>query len=96
MIVALLEHLSKGLEDSTNLPSQETFGEMEEAKIFKEKNLVTAQKTMESLLMEKKKRENELELLKQSEPRLRKELETLKETMTRMRREMKVTRSREE
>jgi uncharacterized phage infection (PIP) family protein YhgE len=89
MIVALLEHLSKGLEDSSNLPNQETYSEMEEAKVFKEKNLVTAQKTMESLTVEKKKRANELELLKQSEPRLRKELETIKETMARMRREIR-------
>lgn len=89
MIVALLEHLSKGIEDSSNLPNQETYSEMEEAKVFKEKNLMSAQKTMESLTIEKKKREHELELLKQSEPRLRKELETVKETMARMRREMR-------
>jgi len=64
---------------------------MEEAKNFKEKNLMTAQKTMESLMFEKKKRENELELLKQSEPRLRKELQNIKENMARMRREMRVS-----
>lgn len=44
MIVALLEHISKGIEDSNNVPTQEVLGEMEEAKTFKEKNLLNAQK----------------------------------------------------
>jgi len=89
LIVALLEHLSKGLEESTNLPNQEVFSEMEDAKSFKEKNLLTAQKTMENLQIEKLKREQELELLKQSEPKLRKELDNSKETIARMKREMR-------
>lgn len=84
MVVALLEHIGKGLEDSSHLPSPEALGEMESARAFKEKNLATAQKTMESLLAEKKKREKELEMLQSSEPKLKSELVNLKETMTKM------------
>jgi len=78
----------KGLEDSNNVPSQEMRGEMESARQFKEKNLATAQKTMESLAAEKKKREKEMEMLRSSEPKLVNELSTLREAMQRMRREM--------
>lgn len=88
LVVALLEHIGKGLEDSTALPSQEALGEMETAKAFKEKNLATAQKTMESLLAERKKREKELEMLRSSEPKLLSELSNLRESMARMRSEM--------
>ena len=45
---------------------------------------------MESLFAEKKNREGDLVLLKQSEPKLLKELTTLRETMTKMKQEMKV------
>lgn len=89
VIVALLEHISRGIEDSTNLPTQEAMGEMEEAKTFKEKNLATAQKTMESLQAERKKREKELALLRDSEPKLNNELASLRDSMNRMQSEMK-------
>lgn len=88
MIVALLEHIGKGLEDTTNMPTPEVMQEMESAKQFKEKNLMTAQKTMESLLSEKKKREKELEMLKSSEPKLINELNNLKENIQKMKYEM--------
>lgn len=88
MVVALLEHIGKGLEDSTALPSQEVMGEMENAKAFKEKNLATAQRTMESLVAEKKKREKELDMLRSSEPKLMNELSNLRESMSKMRSEM--------
>jgi chromosome segregation ATPase len=88
MNVALLEHIGKGLEDSTNMPSIEAMNEMENAKQFKEKNLYTAQKTMESLLSEKKKREKELEMLKSSEPKLVNELSNLRDNILKMKNEM--------
>jgi len=89
VIVALLEHISRGIEDSSSMPTQEAMGEMEEAKSFKEKNLATAKRTMESLQAERKKREKELELLKDSEPKLHKELASLRENISRMQFEMK-------
>ncbi len=89
LIVALLEHISRGVEDSASMPSQQVMNDMENTKNFKEKNLATAQRTMESLQAEKRKREKEVNLLKESEPKLRKELENLQEGMTRMRAEMK-------
>jgi chromosome segregation ATPase len=88
MIVALLEHIGKGLEDTTNIPTPEVMQEMESARQFKEKNFATAQKTMESLLAERKKREKELEMLKSSEPKLVNELNNLKENISKMKYEM--------
>ena len=84
-------YAGKGLEDSSNIPSQEMRGELETAKAFKQKNLETAQKTMETLSVEKKKRERELEMLRQSEPKLISELRNLREAMEKMRREMEVS-----
>lgn len=45
---------------------------------------------METLSNEKKKREQELEMLKQSEPKLRNEVDSLKLEIGRMKKEMKV------
>ena len=64
---------------------------MEDQKTFKERNLATAQKTMESLLAEKRKRERDLDLLRISEPKLLKELTNLKENISRMHRDMQVS-----
>ena len=63
---------------------------MEDARTFKEKNLATAQRTMESLQQEKRKRERDLDLLRISEPKLVKELNGLKESISRMHRDMQV------
>jgi intraflagellar transport protein 74 len=84
VIVALLEHISRGLDESGNMVTPDALNEMEDAKTFKEKNIATAQKTMESLHAEKRKREKELEVLRSSEPKLAKELSNLKDSMTRM------------
>ena len=88
VVVALLEDISKGIDDSANMPSQDAASEMEDAKAFKERNLATAQRTMDSLLNERKKREKELEMLRTSEPKLMNELSGLREAMSRMRSEM--------
>ena len=88
IVVALLEHIGRGIDESSQMPSREAHGEMEDAKAFKEKNLATAQRTMEGLQAEKRKRERDLELLRISEPKLQKELASLKETMERMGRDM--------
>ncbi|CAM9135327.1 unnamed protein product, partial [Ectocarpus fasciculatus] len=87
-IVHLLEHISRTVDESAHMPSQDAVGEMQDAKTFKERNLVTAQKTMENLQAEKKKRERELETLRNSEPKLVKEIAGLKEEMTRLRNEL--------
>lgn len=88
VVVALLEQMSRDLEDSASMPSQEAHGEMEQAKTFKERNLATAQRTMESLQAERRKRERELDQLRTSEPKLAHELGGLREEMARMRKEM--------
>jgi hypothetical protein len=64
---------------------------MEDQRTFKEKNLATAQRTMESLQAEKRKRERDLDLLRISEPKLVKELSGLKESIARMVKDMQVS-----
>jgi intraflagellar transport protein 74 len=87
-VVALLEHISRTVDESSHMPSQDAVGEMQDAKTFKERNLVTAQKTMQNLQAERKKRGKELETLRNSEPKLIKEIGGLKEEMTRLNSEL--------
>mmetsp|Transcript_65909 Transcript_65909/g.129665 ORF Transcript_65909/g.129665 Transcript_65909/m.129665 type:complete len:600 (+) Transcript_65909:57-1856(+) len=89
-IVLLLEDISKGLEDSASMPSMETHAEMEDAKTFKMRTLEAAKDTMKQLLVEKAKRERELDLLRTSEPKITAELSELRDKMVRMRSEMEV------
>ncbi|CAE7562896.1 IFT74, partial [Symbiodinium microadriaticum] len=89
LIVGLLEHIGRGLDDATNLPDAGVMSEMEDAKAFKQRNLATAQKTMQTLQMERVKREKELEMLRSSEPKLVREITGLKESMAKMHVEMK-------
>merc|ERR1711965_979984 len=51
-IVAVLEHIGRNIDETSNMPSQDALGEMKDAKSFKEKNLATAEKTMETLQVE--------------------------------------------
>mmetsp|Transcript_24724 Transcript_24724/g.24952 ORF Transcript_24724/g.24952 Transcript_24724/m.24952 type:complete len:238 (+) Transcript_24724:359-1072(+) len=88
-IVMLLEHISRDIDDSSTIPTTEAMSEMEAAKNFKQKNLQTAQRTMESLQAERRKRERELDMLKSSEPKLRRELESLRTQMSEMEGESK-------
>lgn len=83
-IVALLEHISRGLDSSTSMPSREALGEMKDNKSFKEKNLATAERTMATLQAELRKREKELDILRSSEPKLQRELHGLRDSMNRM------------
>lgn len=87
-IVLLLEHISRTVDESSHMPTQDAVGEMQDAKTFKERNLQTAQKTMENLQAEKKKRERELETLRNSEPKLVKEINGLKDEMARLKNEL--------
>jgi intraflagellar transport protein 74 len=88
-ITGLLEHIGTGIDDSTNLPDADVKAEMEDAKVFKERNLATAKKTMSSLTAERNKREKELEMLRSSEPKLIREIAGLKDAMVRMNAEIK-------
>lgn len=77
-VVALLEHISQGIEDKDGP------GEGGDRKSLMEKNMKTVERTMESLQIEKVKREKDLDALLQSEPRLKAELAGLKSEMRRM------------
>lgn len=86
-IVALLEYISRDVENSKELPTQEAHGEMEAIKDFKQKNLLSAEKTMETLQAEHRKREKELDILRNSEPKLKKEMEALRAAIAQLKKE---------
>ena len=88
-VTSLLVHIGTGIDDTQNLPDASVKAEMEDAKVFKERNLATAKKTMESLTAERSKRERELDMLRSSEPKLIREIAGLKEAMVRMNAEVK-------
>lgn len=83
-VVALLEHMSQGIEDASDPSDGDSRGD------FKERSLRAAERTMESLQAEKRKRERELEHLLLSEPKLKGELTGLKEEMQRMTEEIEI------
>ena len=87
-IVALLEHMSQGIQDTAPLADGDDGDESNSS--FKERSLRATERTMESLQVEKRKRERDLELLMQSEPKLKGELVGLKEEMRRMTEEIEV------
>lgn len=89
LIVGLLEHIGRGIEDSTNMPSVDEKSEMENARDFKARTLESAQRTMEGLKNEKKKREKDLEILRTSEPKIIREMNGLKESMNKMTQEIR-------
>lgn len=87
-IVALLEHISQGLEQQNSMPSQQRLREMREEATFKERQLETSQSTMKRLLFEKKQREDDLAKLNDLDGRIDKEMQALDANMAAMRSDM--------
>lgn len=90
VIVQLLESISKGLDDTENMPTREEHAEMSDAKQFKEKNLKTAQETMDTLYAEKRKREKEIKLLRDSEPKLEEQTNQLRTNISLIRNDIEM------
>lgn len=87
-IVALLEHISQGLEHENNMPSQQQLREMRDEASFKERHLESSKQTTERLLQEKKMREAELVKIENLDEKIHIELASLDNKMGVMRSDM--------
>jgi len=87
-IVALLEHISQGLDAEHNMPSADKLEEMKEEAKFKEKQLETSQMTMARLRQEKEKRLQEMEKINTLDEKIAEELRSLNDKMDSMRKEV--------
>lgn len=87
-IVALLEHISQGLEQEHSMPSQQRLREMRDEATFKERQLESSQQTTQRLLQEKKTREAEMAKIDKLDEKLGDEIESIKRRMEAMRADM--------
>jgi len=87
-IVALLEHISQGLESEGSMPDQARAEEMSEEATFKAKQLESSQATMARLMAEKEQRAQEVEKIASLDEKIKIELSTLSAKMDAMRSEM--------
>jgi intraflagellar transport protein 74 len=79
-IVALLEHISQGLEAQHTIPEgKEEMDALHEENDFKEKHLKTSEATMRRLQAEKEKRLQELEKVKQLDEKLPQEIAAVRQ-----------------
>lgn len=88
MIVGLLEHTSRHLAHSENLPSEEQYTEMKDTLTFKKKQLESSASTMEQLEKELEKRRGELEKINTLDEKIEVELKSLTERIETMKNEM--------
>lgn len=87
-IVALLEHISQGLEQENNMPSQEQLEEMRDEATFKERHLESSKQTAERLSLEAKQREAELLKIDNLDEKIHIEIASLEQKMSVMRSDM--------
>jgi intraflagellar transport protein 74 len=88
-IVALLEHISSGINAGDELPSQEKLEEMKEEVTFKTKKLETSQQTIARLQEQRIKRVQEMDKINTLDEKIGVELAQLSEKITGMNEGMK-------
>lgn len=89
LIVALMEHISEGMERETSMPSREQADEMKEDLDDKNRELKAAHMTHERLQEELTLRQTELDKISTLDVKIAAELKTLNERMAAMRAEMR-------
>jgi len=87
-IVALLEHISQGLDAEQSMPDQEAFAKNREDATFKERQLESSKSTMERLSSQREQRQLELEKVANLDEKIKVELGSLTGKMEAMRSEM--------
>lgn len=88
VIVALLEHVSQGLEQQHSMPSQQRLREMRDEATFKERQLESSQQTTQRLIQERKQREAEMIKIENLDEKIQIELSSLQQKMEVMRSDM--------
>mmetsp|Transcript_36578 Transcript_36578/g.113167 ORF Transcript_36578/g.113167 Transcript_36578/m.113167 type:complete len:359 (-) Transcript_36578:207-1283(-) len=87
-IVALLEHISQGLEQQKSMPSQQGLREMRDEASFKERQLESSQETTRRLVQERAQREKEMAKIDTLDEKIQIELVSLEQKMEVMRSDM--------
>jgi intraflagellar transport protein 74 len=87
-IIALLEHVSQGLEQQNSMPSQQRLREMRDEATFKERQLESSQQTTQRLIQERKQREAEMLKIENLDEKIQIELASLQQKMEVMRGDM--------
>lgn len=87
-VVALLEHISKGLERQHNMPSKQRVSAMKEDLSFRTRVMESAQTTHQRLLQELAKRNSELEKIETLDSKISVELKSLNEKIRSMNEQM--------
>lgn len=80
-IVALLEHISNGLEQQNSMPSQQRLNELRDEATFRERQLESSQQTTQRLIQERKHREAEMQKIETLDEKIEIELESLQQKM---------------
>jgi len=83
-IVALLEHISNGLEQQNSMPSQQRLNELRDEATFRERQLESSQQTTQRLIQERKHREAEMQKIETLDEKIEIELESLQQKMQMM------------
>jgi intraflagellar transport protein 74 len=87
-VVALMEHVSKQLGRSTQVPSKEGFQDLQSEVAYKQRNLENSQSTAERLAQEEEMRKAELEKINNLDTKITKELANLQERRKTMQEEL--------
>mmetsp|Transcript_7231 Transcript_7231/g.16552 ORF Transcript_7231/g.16552 Transcript_7231/m.16552 type:complete len:611 (+) Transcript_7231:180-2012(+) len=87
-IVALLEHISQGLNSEQSMPDQALAKQMSEEASFKERQLESSQATMARLVAEKEQRMSEMDKIANLDEKIKIELASLGSKMHAMKAEM--------
>jgi intraflagellar transport protein 74 len=83
-IVALMEHVSKQLGRSSQVPTKEGFQDLQGEVAYKQRNLENSQSTAERLQQESEMRKQELEKIENLDTKITKELASLQERRAQM------------
>lgn len=87
-VLALLEHVSQGLEQQHSMPTQQRLREMRDEATFKERQLESSQQTTQRLIQERKQREAEMLKIENLDEKIQIELASLQQKMEVMRNDM--------
>lgn len=87
-IVALLQHISQGLESKSSLPSEQRLQDMKDEATFKERQLKGSTRTLQDLQGHKRRAEQELAKLQNLDVNINNELQELASNMDKWREEM--------
>lgn len=95
-IVALMKHISKGLNAANNLPNAETLSEMKRELTFKDRQLANSKDTLTLLQQEMKKKQEDLDKINKLDVKIGNQNKSLKAKVTQMMEKMATFKTEDE